>query len=195
MQWEGQVYNAKDGQTLQLDDQACRHRPAGDSGLRARLPVRRRDLDARRPADPIEPRQQHGQGCAEGSTGAASRTRAGTAAPAAQRLHRLAGRLMPRPAKQRARKRARRADPRSAISAYSPTSRGLPISAGWNSSTAASVDHEATAPAVYPCCAVPGWLDSHRLPNAVAVVSALKKIARVRLDCSRFVLPARHAVT
>ena len=29
---------------------------------------------------------------------------------------------------------------------------------------------------------VPGWLDSHRLPNAVAVVSALKKIARVRLD-------------
>jgi len=40
---------------------------------------------------------------------------------------------------------------------------------------------------------VPGWLDSHRLPNAVAVVSALKKIARVRLDYSRFVLPERHA--
>ena len=45
--------------------------------------------------------------------------------------------------------------------------------------------------------AVPGWLDSHRLPNAVAVVSALKKIARVRLDCSRFVLPdapRRHVI-
>ena len=40
---------------------------------------------------------------------------------------------------------------------------------------------------------VPGWLDSHRLPNAVAVVSALKKIARVRLDCSRLVRPERHA--
>ena len=32
--------------------------------------------------------------------------------------------------------------------------------------------------------AVPGWLDSHRLPKAVPVVSALKKIARVRLDAS-----------
>jgi hypothetical protein len=43
--------------------------------------------------------------------------------------------------------------------------------------------------------AVPGWLDSQRLPNAVAVVIALKNMARVRLDCSRFVLPERHAVT
>ena len=30
---------------------------------------------------------------------------------------------------------------------------------------------------------VPGWLESQRLPNAVAVVSALQITARVRLDC------------
>ena len=30
--------------------------------------------------------------------------------------------------------------------------------------------------------AVPGWLDAQRLPKPVAVVSALKKTARVRLD-------------
>ena len=30
--WEGQVYNAKDGQTLQLDHQASWYRPARDSG-------------------------------------------------------------------------------------------------------------------------------------------------------------------
>jgi hypothetical protein len=41
---------------------------------------------------------------------------------------------------------------------------------------------------------VPGWLESQRLPNAVAVVSALKITARVRLDCSRLVCPARHAM-
>jgi hypothetical protein len=42
---------------------------------------------------------------------------------------------------------------------------------------------------------VPGWLDNHRLPNAVAVVIALKKIARVKLVCRRLVLPERHATT
>jgi hypothetical protein len=30
---------------------------------------------------------------------------------------------------------------------------------------------------------VPGWFENHRLPNAVAVVSALKKTARVNGDC------------
>ena len=45
-----------------------------------------------------------------------------------------------------------------------------------------------------PMLDVPGWLDSHRLPNAVAVVSALQITARVRLDCSRLVCPARHAM-
>jgi len=39
---------------------------------------------------------------------------------------------------------------------------------------------------------VPGWLDSHKLPNAVAVVAALKITARVRLDCRSLVPPARH---
>jgi hypothetical protein len=42
---------------------------------------------------------------------------------------------------------------------------------------------------------MPGWLDIHRLPNAVAVIMALKNTARVRLDCSRLVWPARHAIT
>ena len=43
--------------------------------------------------------------------------------------------------------------------------------------------------------AVPGWLDSQSAPNAVAVVSALKTTARIRLDCSGAVSPARHAMT
>ena len=33
-----------------------------------------------------------------------------------------------------------------------------------------------------PMLEVPGWFESHRLPNAVAVVIALKTTARVRLD-------------
>ena len=43
---------------------------------------------------------------------------------------------------------------------------------------------------------VPGWLDSQRLPNAVAVVSALQITARVRLDCKQIGLPGppRHDV-
>ena len=41
--------------------------------------------------------------------------------------------------------------------------------------------------------AVPGWLEKHRLPNATPVVSALKKIARVRLEASMSATPARHA--
>ena len=45
-----------------------------------------------------------------------------------------------------------------------------------------------------PMLEVPGWLESHRLPNAVAVVSALQITARVRLDCNRLVCPARHAM-
>ena len=43
--------------------------------------------------------------------------------------------------------------------------------------------------------AVPGWLDSQSAPNAVAVVSALKTTARIRLDCSGAVSPARQAMT
>jgi hypothetical protein len=35
-----------------------------------------------------------------------------------------------------------------------------------------------------PMLEVPGWLENHRLPKAVAVVSALKNTARVSGDCS-----------
>ena len=52
-QWEGQVYNAKDGQYLQLDDQAGRSRPTRNSRLRAGLSLRRRNLDPRRRSDPV----------------------------------------------------------------------------------------------------------------------------------------------
>ena len=45
-----------------------------------------------------------------------------------------------------------------------------------------------------PMVEVPGWLESHRLPNAVAVVMALKMTARVRLDCRSPVWPFRQAV-
>ncbi len=41
---------------------------------------------------------------------------------------------------------------------------------------------------------VPGCSDSHRLPKAVAVVSALQITARVRLDCNRSVCPERQAM-
>ena len=49
----------------------------------------------------------------------------------------------------------------------------MPISTGWNSTAAASVDSSDSASSL-PMLDVPGWLDSHRLPNAVAVVSALQ---------------------
>jgi hypothetical protein len=41
---------------------------------------------------------------------------------------------------------------------------------------------------------VPGWLEGHTLPNAVAVVAALKITARGRLDCKSPACPARQAV-
>jgi hypothetical protein len=40
---------------------------------------------------------------------------------------------------------------------------------------------------------VPGWLESHRLPKAVAVVMALNTTARVKLDWRSEVFPALHA--
>ncbi len=43
--------------------------------------------------------------------------------------------------------------------------------------------------------AVPGWLESTREPKAVPVVSAEKKIARVRLEASMSTTPARQAMT
>ena len=41
---------------------------------------------------------------------------------------------------------------------------------------------------------VPGWLDSHRLPNAVPVVIALKITARLRVDWTNAVRPRRQAM-
>src|SRR5690349_20779579 len=70
--------------------------------------------------------------------------------------------------------------------------RGGPISAGWNRTAAAIVQTSASA-IRRPMLEVAGSLDSHRLPKAVAVVMALNTTARVRLDCSNDVRPARHA--
>jgi hypothetical protein len=41
---------------------------------------------------------------------------------------------------------------------------------------------------------VPGWCEKYRLPKAIAVVQALKRMARVRLDCRKFVSPDRQAM-
>src|ERR1700731_2394972 len=71
---------------------------------------------------------------------------------------------------------------------------GGPIRAGWNKLAAARVQTSDKASS-FPMLDVPGCLDSQRLPKAVAVVIALKNTARVRLDCKRFVFPARHAIT
>jgi hypothetical protein len=71
---------------------------------------------------------------------------------------------------------------------------GGPINAGWNKIAAANVQTSDKASS-FPMLDVPGCLDSQRLPKAVAVVMALKNTARVRLDCKRFVVPERHAIT
>ena len=72
--------------------------------------------------------------------------------------------------------------------------RGGPIKAGWNKIAAANV-HVSDRASSLPMLDVPGWFESQRLPKAVAVVMALKNTARVRLDCRRFAVPARHAMT
>jgi len=59
---------------------------------------------------------------------------------------------------------------------------GGPISTGWKSTARRHGGDERQRPSTCPCLEVPGWLDSHKLPNAVAVVSALNITARVRLD-------------
>src|SRR5262249_43692182 len=78
-------------------------------------------------------------------------------------------------------------------SAAFPISRGGPMRAGWNS-TAAAMVHTSARAINLPMLDVPGWLDIHRLPNAVAVVMALYITARVRADCNSAVCPARHAM-
>ena len=61
-QWEGQVYNAKDGQMYVDHDQAGRLRSDGDSRLRAGLPLRRRNLDPRRGPIPSSPANSMAKG-------------------------------------------------------------------------------------------------------------------------------------
>ena len=131
--WEGQVYNAKDGQlysstikpagTDQLEIQGCvlGFLCGGETWSRVAPPFPRAPPTAwpraRRRAPPLRcPKVRQ---------------------PPPHR-HRRPPARWPR---RRSRVRSRRpASPAiSAISAYSPTSRGLPIKAGWNSSTAASV--------------------------------------------------------
>jgi hypothetical protein len=68
------------------------------------------------------------------------------------------------------------------------------MSAGWKMTAAARVVSSDKAISL-PMLDVPGWWESHRLPKAMAVVQALKKMARVRLDCSRFFSPERQATT
>src|ERR1700724_2433171 len=100
--------------------------------------------------------------------------------------------LPPRPSRLASERRVA-----GAVQASSPdklTFRGGPISAGWNKIAADNVQTSDNASSL-PMLEVPGCLESQRLPNAVAVVMALKKTARVRLDCKRFVVPARHAIT
>jgi hypothetical protein len=71
--------------------------------------------------------------------------------------------------------------------------RGRPISAGWNSTAAAIVQTSARAINL-PMLEVAGSLDSHRLPNALAVAIALKITARVKVDCTSAVFPLRQAM-
>ena len=100
--------------------------------------------------------------------------------------------LPPRPSRLASERQVARA-----VQASSPVGLiflGGPINAGWNKIAAANVQTSDKASS-FPMLDVPGCLDSQRLPKAVAVVMALKNTARVRLDCKRFVVPERHAIT
>ena len=160
--WEGQVYNAKDGQLYsstikpvgadQLEIQGCvlGFLCGGETWTRVGPPI------------PSSPANSMAKGAPKGPPGAAPKTaaparRAGARRPRAQPIRRL--QLLRLRRKQRPLRNRRPpspvSPPTSAISAYSPTSRGLPISAGWNSSTAASVITNDSASNL-PMLAVPG---------------------------------------
>ena len=64
--------------------------------------------------------------------------------------------------------------------------RGGPISAGWNRAAEASVQSSDNAKSL-PMLEVPGCAGSQRLPNAVAVISALNSTARVSADSRKLV--------
>src|ERR1700733_8344432 len=71
---------------------------------------------------------------------------------------------------------------------------GFPIRAGWKSAAEASVQASDKARSL-PMLAVPGWLEKDKLPNAVAVMRALKNTARVSGDCKKSDCPDRQANT
>src|ERR1700730_18605556 len=78
-------------------------------------------------------------------------------------------------------------------SEYTFTCRGGPIRTGWKN-TAAPIVHSSDRAISLPMLEMPGELDTHMLPNAIAVVMALNITALVSVDCSRPVFPARHAM-
>ena len=160
--WEGQVYNAKDGQlysstikpvgTDQLEIQGCvlGFLCGGETWTRVGPPI------------PSSPANSMAKGAPKGPAGARPKPqhrhlRRQRRRPRVQQIPRLPALQQPRrrPRPLRSRRPAAGSPPISAISAYFPTSRGLPISAGWNSSTAASVMTNDSASNL-PMLAVPG---------------------------------------
>jgi hypothetical protein len=71
--------------------------------------------------------------------------------------------------------------------------RGRPIKTGWKK-TAAAIVHRSERNINFPMLDIPGYSDDHMLPKAIAFVMALNTTARVRVDCSSPVFPARHAM-
>ena len=161
--WEGQVYNAKDGQlysstikpvgTDQLEIQGCvlGFLCGGETWTRVGPPI------------PSSPANSMAKGAPKGPAGAAPKLHRDAAPAPAPAAPKTTGAANPAPASPATAPKAAPAQkqaagqppPISAISAYSPTSRGFPISAGWNSSTAASVMTNDSASNL-PMLAVPG---------------------------------------
>ena len=187
--WEGEIYNSEDGKTytshislaspdvLQVRGCVLGFLCGGEDWTRVtdeqQSAASARGEAGPRPAPPTAPRQAPPP--AHPNAGKPSSRRAPAPIDVRDRIAR--GRL-PSTA-------SRRSGPLD--------SRGAPISAGWNS-TAAHIVHTSDSARSLPMLDVPGWLDSHRLPKAVAVVSALQITARVSADCNRLVCPDRHAM-
>jgi uncharacterized protein (DUF2147 family) len=152
--WEGEVYNAKDGQnysstikpvgTDQLEIQGCvlGFLCGGETWTRVGPPI------------PSSPANSMAKGAPKARP---ARARRPLRQPQLRRRRRRdhGPSIRHRPSPPVRSRRWPRRPIRSAISAYSPTSRGLPISAGWNKSTAASVMTNDSASNL-PMLAVPG---------------------------------------
>ena len=93
--WEGQVYNAKDGQSYSSTIKPIGNRPAGDPRLRAGLPLRRRDLDPRRAPIPSSPSSSMAKGAPKTGTAAAPKTASPATSPPAPKT---TGAVNPAPA-------------------------------------------------------------------------------------------------